>query len=119
MKELLMRAQQEFDDAERSGDRAVLSRLLTDDFMSIGPKGFALDKAAWIGRHAQFRYLALEVSEVDVRLYEQAAIIRNKQHNRSLYQEKELTIDVRVSQTWVRVQGEWRLAGIQFSPIGS
>jgi hypothetical protein len=119
MNDLLIQAQTEFDAAERSGDRAVLSRLLTDDFASIGPKGFVMDKAAWIGRHSQFRYLALDVSEVDVRLYERAAIVRNKQHNRSLYQEKEMTIDVRVSQTWVQVKDEWRLAGIQFSPLGN
>jgi hypothetical protein len=117
MMDVILKAQNEFDDAERSGNREQLSRLLTDDFAAIGPKGFLLDKQAWLGRHAQFRYLALETSELDVRLYDGAAIVRNRQHHRSTYQGKELTADVRVSHTWVRLHKEWQLAGIQFSPL--
>ena len=117
MKEAILKLQQQFDQAELQGDREALARLLTEDFASIGPKGFVLDKQAFIGRHAQFRYQSLETSEVDVRVYDGAAIVRNVQQNRAQYAGKELALHVRTSQTWVRVQGEWKLAGIQFSPL--
>jgi hypothetical protein len=117
MKDDILNVQREFDQAELHGDREALARLLADDFASIGPKGFVLDKAAWIGRHAQFQYESLETSDVDVRLYAGAAIVRNVQQNRATFQGKEIALGTRVSQTWVRVQGQWRLAGIQFSPL--
>ncbi|HMI84994.1 MAG TPA: nuclear transport factor 2 family protein [Polyangiaceae bacterium] len=117
MKEVILKMQQEFDRAELRGDREALTRLLTDDFASIGPKGFVLEKTAWIGRHGQFKYQALDTSEVDVHLYDGAAIVRNVQRNRATYEGKEIALAVRVSQTWVRVESEWRLAGIQFSPM--
>jgi len=36
--------------AERAGDATALGELLTEDFVGIGPVGFALPKAAWVGR---------------------------------------------------------------------
>jgi hypothetical protein len=109
--------QREFDEAELHADLDTLRRLLTDDFLSIGPKGFVLDKDAWVGRHVHFTYHELETSEVDVRAYERAAIVRNLQHNRATYQDQTMELTVRVSQTWVEQDGAWRLAGIQFSPV--
>jgi hypothetical protein len=117
MKDSILPLQREFDQAELRGDHEVLARLLTEDFASIGPKGFVLDKQAWIGRHAQFRYQSLETSEVDVRMYNGAAIVRNVQKNRAEHQGNPVALRVRVSQTWVMLDGDWKLAGIQFSPL--
>ena len=94
-----------------------LRQLLTEDFLSIGPKGLVLGQEEWISRHVHFKYEALETSEVDVRLYENAAIVHNIQHNRATYKGDEVDLRVRVSQVWVRQQDRWRLAGIQFSPL--
>jgi hypothetical protein len=111
-------AQEQFDAAELAADTDTLERLLTDDFASIGPKGFLLDKAEWIGRHVHFTYHALDTSDVDIRVYnDDCALVRNIQRNRATYGDTESTIAVRVSQTWVRQDGQWRLAGIQFSPL--
>jgi hypothetical protein len=109
--------QRAFDRAELHADRAALRDLLTDDFLSIGPKGFVLDKQQWIDRHELFKYDELNISDVDVRLYDQAAIVRNVQTNKATFKDEPVNIQVRVSQTWVRNGGEWKLAGIQFSPM--
>src|SRR4051794_35629924 len=54
--------------AERSGDRARLDELLTDDFSGIGPVGFVLPKAAWLARfEGGLRYERFELTDVDVR----------------------------------------------------
>jgi|tagenome__1003787_1003787.scaffolds.fasta_scaffold18516117_2 hypothetical protein len=108
--------QERFDRAELEGDAGTLGELLADDFASIGPKGFLMDKQQWIARHGHFRYDALDVEALDVRVYDGSAIVRNVQRNRATWQEREVAMSVRVSQTWVR-QGRWRLAGIQFSPL--
>jgi hypothetical protein len=117
MKDQILKLQQEFDRAELTANLDTLRRLLADDFLSIGPKGFMLDKNAWLGRHAQFKYHSLDSSEFDVRVYEGAAIVRNIQRNRASYQGQEQQHAVRVSQVWINLSGEWKLAGIQFSPL--
>jgi hypothetical protein len=111
-------AQQRFDAAELAADTETLQELLTEDFLSIGPKGFLLTKPEWIDRHVHFTYHALDTSDVDIRTYNSdTALVRNIQRNRATYQDTESEIAVRVSQTWVRQDGAWRLAGIQFSPL--
>lgn len=110
-------AQRQFDAAELHADLDALRRLIADDFASIGPKGFVLDKEQWIGRHVHFRYHAIETSEVSVRCYDRAAIVRNLQRNRASYAEETMELTVRVSQVWVQKDDRWLLAGIQFSPV--
>jgi hypothetical protein len=117
MKETIRGLQQKFDEAELHADAATLQRLLADDFLSIGPKGFTLDKKAWIGRHGSFKYLALDSRDVDVRVYQGAAIVRCVQSNRATFQGQEMTHTVRTSTVWVPLDGEWRVVGVQFSPL--
>lgn len=109
--------QYQFDNAELHADVETLDRLLADDFLSIGPKGFVLDKRGWIDRHVHFKYEKLETSEMDIRLFDSAAIVRNIQRNRATMDGKQVELAVRVSQVWVNVGEQWRLAAIQFSPM--
>ena len=111
--------QQAFDEAELHADVARLEELLTEDFLSIGEQGFLLNKQQWIGRHGEFRYLAIEKSEVDVRQYDAAAIVRCVQHSRASWRGEPMTLATRLSQVWVRQPAGWQLAGIQFSSLGS
>jgi ketosteroid isomerase-like protein len=116
-KETVRDLQRQFDLAELAADAERLRDLLTDDFRSIGPKGYVLDKEQWIGRHAQFQYHSLDTSELDIRMYGDAAIVRNVQSNKATSHGRPVALRVRVSQTWVKQQGSWRLAGIQFSSM--
>jgi hypothetical protein len=106
---------QAFDDAELHADTDRLESLLAADFRSIGERGYLLDKRQWIDRHAEFAYLSLETTELDIRRYDRAAIVRCVQRSRASWRGAELTLSVRVSQTWVEQHDGWRLAGIQFS----
>ena len=58
----------EWTDAERTADRAFLDAHLADDFLGIGPLGFALPKAAWIDRHQGYalQYSTFRLDEVEV-----------------------------------------------------
>ncbi|MEE6260746.1 nuclear transport factor 2 family protein [Plantactinospora sonchi] len=107
---------QAFDDAELRADTERLEALLADDFVSIGEQGFSLDKRQWIERHADFGYLSLETTELDVRRYDRAAIVRCVQRSRATWRGETMTLTVRLSQVWVELPDGWRLAGIQFSP---
>lgn len=118
MQDTIRRLQYEFDQAERNADTKRLEQLIADDFLSIGPKGFILNKEEWIGRHVHFKYHALDTSDMDIRLCHKTAIVRNLQKNRATYQGEEMMLTVRVSQVWIEQQDDtWRLVAIQFSPM--
>jgi hypothetical protein len=117
MSDIVQKLQEEFDQAELHDDRERLRELLDDEFVSIGPRGFLLDKEQWIDRHDEFAYETLETSEMDVRVYDGSAIVRDVQRNRSRYREQQLEFAFRVGQVWVQRDGVWKLAAIQFSPL--
>lgn len=113
----ILGVQTRFDRAELNDDRHTLGELIADDFLSIGPKGFMLDKRQWIDRHDQFRYDSLETTDVDVRIHGDTAVVRDIQRNRATYDDQAVALSLRVSQTWVREGEGWQLVGIQFSPL--
>jgi hypothetical protein len=113
------RLQRAFDEAELHADTDALNALLADDFRSIGEQGYVLDKAQWVGKFTEFAYSSLESSEVEVSSYRHAAIVRCVQRSHSAWRGQEMALAVRVSQTWVELPEGWRLAGLQFSSLGS
>jgi len=84
-----------------------------------GKDGFVLGEREWISRHADFRYLAVETTEVDVRRYDKTAIFRCVQRSRASWRGDHLTLAVRLSQVWIQQPDGWRLAAIQFSALGT
>ena len=104
--------QERFDRAELHDDRETLSELIDQEFLSIGPKGFLLDKQQWIDRPELFTYHELDVSEVDIRLFADTAIVRAVQRNRSTSHGHDVHVSTR-SATSGSAAGAWRLAGIQ------
>ncbi|TDC70328.1 nuclear transport factor 2 family protein [Micromonospora sp. KC606] len=117
MKADIRELQQAFDHAELHADTNRLNALLADDFMSIGERGYLLDKRQWIDRHADFAYLSLTTTELDVRRYDRAAIVRCVQRSRATWRGEVMTLTVRLSQVWTELPDGWRLAGIQFSSL--
>jgi hypothetical protein len=109
--------QHRFDRAELDADRETLRELIAEDFLSIGPRGFVLDKSQWIDRHDRFTYHRLETSEIDVRSYGDTAVVRDVQRNQATYGDQQVAVTTRVGQVWIRRHGGWRLVAIQFSPL--
>ncbi|HEX4705152.1 MAG TPA: nuclear transport factor 2 family protein, partial [Pseudonocardiaceae bacterium] len=56
-------------DAEIRGDATVLSDLLTDDFVAVGPLGFTLSKSDWLARHESglLKYSDFKLDELTLR----------------------------------------------------
>jgi hypothetical protein len=113
----VMAAQRAFDTAELRADTARLETLLADDFLSIGERGYVLDKQQWIARHEDFRYVSVDTSETDVRRYDGTAIVRCAQRSRAVWLGTPMTLSVRVSHVWIRQAEEWTLAAVQFSTL--
>jgi ketosteroid isomerase-like protein len=115
----ILALQRAFDQAELNADVARLGDLLAEDFLSIGEQGFVLGKREWIGRHGEFRYLSIDTSEVDVRRYGEAAVVRCVQRSRASWRGEPMALAVRLSQVWIRQPAGWRIVAIQFSTLGS
>src|SRR3989442_1708103 len=106
--------------AELQGDVAVLDRILAADFIGIGPRGFVLNREAWLGRHASgdFKYLRLEQRDSILRTYTDSAILLVTEESKTTYKGQPVSVGaLRATYTFVRSRGSWRLAGVQYSPI--
>src|SRR5205809_6686640 len=102
------------------GRRRGLDRLLAADFLGIGPRGFVLNKEAWLGRHASgdFKYLSMEQQDPILRKYTDSAILLVTEESKSTYKGQPVSVGaLRATYTFVRLRGSWRLAGAQYSPI--
>ena len=105
--------------SERTGNAGGLDRLLTDDFVGIGPVGFVLDKPMWLGRFEYgLRYEQLALDEVDVHRHGDTAIVVAHQHAVGFAGETPTPADTRVSFTVVSDGPDLRIAGMQYSFIG-
>jgi ketosteroid isomerase-like protein len=118
-----MTARSEIDDllarwsaAEQSRDGSALGSLLTEDFTAVGPLGFVLPRAAYLGRGTQgLRYEAFQLAEVQPRLYGDSAVVVLRINQKGTAQGNPIPEAARATLTFVRQGGAWRLAAIQHS----
>jgi ketosteroid isomerase-like protein len=105
--------------AEQRGDTDFLERALAYDFIGVGPRGFMLTKNQWLKRHesGKLRYQSIGWDEVQVRLYGEAAVVTVRQSAEGKYEDFDLRDQLRATLVFVKLQGDWLLAGLHLSPI--
>jgi len=105
--------------AELRGDTVFLKRLLADDFVGIGPRGFTLTKEQWLERLASgdLRYESLTWSDVRARVYADTSVAIGRETSRAKYKGMDIQGQYRETQIYVRQDGRWLLAGLQLSPM--
>ena len=106
-------------DAERTCDAATTERVLTDDFVGIGPVGFQLPKPAWLQRQTtgDLHYDELSLDEVSTRRYGDCAVTTARWNARGTAQGHPIPEAARLTLIAVHQEGDWRLAGVHFSFI--
>jgi ketosteroid isomerase-like protein len=105
--------------AERASNTDALEPLLADDFVLVGPLGFVLDKAQYLGsrRSGDLQHESLVWEDVRVRVYGDAAVAIGSQTQRSTYQRRDASGRFRVTQIAVRRGDRWTIVGLHYSPI--
>jgi ketosteroid isomerase-like protein len=103
--------------AERTGDVDALDSLLTDDFTAVGPLGFILPKAAWLGRHrsGDLRYRAFTVDEPVVRFLGPVAVVTATNNTEASYQGHPVPGVLRVTLVLTGGDRGWQLAASHMS----
>ena len=109
--------------AELGGDTASLKKILADDFVAVGPRGFVLTGEQWTSRHesGSVQYRSFGLDETEVRTYGDAAIMVCRQTAAGAYEDENGRYDIdesfRATLVFAKQDGGWRLAGLQLSPI--
>ena len=109
--------------AELRGDTASLRKILADDFVGVGPRGFTLTKEQWLLRHeaGNLKYESFGLDEVEMRPYEDAAVTVCRQSAVGLYEDENGRYDIheqfRATLVFVCRRESWLLASLQLSPI--
>ncbi len=109
--------------AELRGDTVTLGRILADDFVAVGPRGFMLSKEQWLSRHdsGNLTYEAFEWDEVTVRVHGHTAAMIGRETASAVYEDGEVRHEIqdqfRATLVLVEEQGRWLLLGLHLSPI--
>lgn len=109
--------------AELRGDTASLERLLAEDFVAVGPRGFMLTKEQWLSRHdsGSLTYESFDWDEVQVRVHGDAAVMIGRQSVRGSYQDGDFRYEIqdqfRATLLFVEEHGHPLLLGLHLSPI--
>lgn len=105
--------------AERAGDTSALAGLLADDFTGVGPLGFVLPKAGWLGRHQQgaLTYEAFDFDETLPRVHGDAVVITGRNVVRGAYLGNPVPEAVRATLFLVGDADRWKLAAVHMSFI--
>ena len=112
--------QNKFDQAQVNEDFETIENLLAKDVIFIGPKGFITDIEEWLKIHksGDYKQILLESSEVDIRVFDNTAIVYEIKKSECDYKGEIIKGDFRVSQVWVKQNDEWKLTSMQFTSIG-
>jgi ketosteroid isomerase-like protein len=109
--------------AELNGDTAALGRILAEDFVAVGPRGFMLTREEWLSRHdsGNLTYESFEWDEVSVRVHGDAAVMIGREAARGRYQDGDFRYEIqdqfRATLLFVEEQERWLLIGLHLSPI--
>jgi ketosteroid isomerase-like protein len=111
---------QRWAEAEGRSDADALAPLLTDDFVAVGPLGFVLDRAQYLGgrRSGELKIEGFAWEPGPARVHGDAAVVVGVATQRAVYRGQPQPVAsgrFRVSQVAVRQGGAWRLAGLQYS----
>jgi hypothetical protein len=74
--------------AEQAGDTRTLDQLLTDGFYGVGPLGFILPRAAWLGRHhsGDLVYTAFGLDQIQAADHGEVTVVTARHTSAGTYQ---------------------------------
>jgi ketosteroid isomerase-like protein len=109
-------------DAARQRDRAVLDRILADDFVISGwqPEGRLADKTYYVEdclKPVDIQEGSYHFDQWKVRVYGETAVVNCTLDIRAVVEGHAWGGEVLVTDVWVREEGAWRVVTRHISPI--
>jgi ketosteroid isomerase-like protein len=91
-------------------DAEAIGRFMADDWIIVGPDGSVCDKATFLGlvNSGALSHDVMEANDVQVRVYGDTAVVSARGVSGGKYRGQAFSEVERVSDVWVRQDGQWR-----------
>lgn len=115
----LLTLERQFAKAVVNADLAMLDRLVSDDWVIIGPEGRVIPKAAFLAalNSGALTHSAMELDETRVRVYGDAAVVSGRAIATGTFQGQAFTTRERSTDVFVRQRDQWRCVLTQLTTI--
>lgn len=106
--------------AELNGEIKTLEKILSDDYLAVGPFGFLLTKNEWINRHKtkKLKYETFTVEDISLRMYDKTTIVIGREVAKGAYEGNPIPEALRVTFIFVKSDDTWYIVGAQMSLLG-
>ncbi len=115
----LIALEQQFARMLSSGDVESLDRLVSDDWIIIGPEGRVINKSTFLDvvKSGALTHSKMDFDEMRVRVYGDTAIVTARAVTTGTYQGKAFATRERSTDVLVRQQGHWKWVLTQLTTI--
>jgi ketosteroid isomerase-like protein len=115
----LIALEEKWDAANSKNDAGALGAILADTFISTDNDGKVRTKAEMLARvkSGEVKYQTSKVSDMKVYVYGEAAVVNGRWTAKFVDKGKAVDTTERFTDTWVRLNGQWRCVATQGSTI--
>ena len=115
----LLQLEKRFGQAVIKSDVDALDRLVSDDWIVIGPEGKIIPKAAFVAvlKSGALTHSSMDLDETRVRVYGDTAVVTGRATTVGAYQGQGFTTTERSTDVFVRTDGQWRCVLTQLTTI--
>jgi ketosteroid isomerase-like protein len=119
--EELIQVEQEWGRAMVANDADAIGRFMSDDWTIVGPDGSICDKARFLDlvRSGTLTHDVMDAEDIQVRIYGDAAVLTAKGVSAGQYMGQSFREVERVTDVYVRQDGQWRCVHSHLSRIAS
>lgn len=121
VKQEVLRAKQEFDDAALRNDADGRARFYADDYIAILYDGTVADKETQLQRvrSGALRFSARTIEELRIRVFGNTALVTERRKQQAIGESGPRPTDVRVAELWAKSEGSWKLQFTQITQVPS
>src|SRR5262245_42703515 len=115
----LIRLEEEWSQAMVQNDAEAIGRYMADDWTIIGPDGSVSDKPSFLGlvKSGALTHDVMETDDIRVRVYGDTAVLTARGVSGGQWHGRAFREVERVSDVWVRQDGQWRCVLTHLSRI--
>lgn len=115
--ETLLNLEKEFEEAVVSNDAAAVGRLLTDDWIIVGPDGRFIDKSRFLEviKSGALSHEKMESEDLRVRIYDNTAIVTALTASKGKFMGQEFASLERATDIFVKQNDRWQCVFTQLT----